>query len=351
MATTLSTRWALWLGGLGLFLVHTRGAYGQDAAAELLLQEGKKQIAQGNLDAGCASFAKALELHKHPRMRINLADCMEKQGKLASAWAEYIETRRMATKLVEQDPSEAKRISYINEKIKALEPRLSYLLVIAEKKAPGLEIFRDKVPTPEGTKVPVDTGSYTLTAKAPGYVAWSQSIKIQGEGSTQTLNIPPLSPDTASPPATASPSSSSPGQPAASVSEQPAPASSKEIPLVPGTPAGSGRTIAGWTLSGVGLLAGGVGLFFGSKALSSYDEAKKLCLDRKNCSPIAMGKRNDADSQATVANIAVGGGLLLLGAGAYLLLTRGNDATTSGKRQTTPWVTAHGAGVLMQESF
>lgn len=64
-----------------------------------------------------------------------------------------------------------------------------------------------------------------------------------------------------------------------------------------------------------------------------------------------MNKREKADTQATIANIAVGGGLLLLGAGAYFLLTGGGNSTSSAKRITTPWVTADGAGFLMQESF
>lgn len=192
MVTIRSTKRIIWLSALALFFLREQGASGQDAAAEALLQEGKTQIAQGKLDAGCTTFAKALELLKHPRIRINLADCREKQGKFASAWVEYIETRRMSNNLVEQEPSEAKRIEYINEKIKAIEPKISYLIVNVTSKVPGLEIFRDSVLTPEGVKVPVDPGSYTLIAKAPGYVQWSQSFKVEGEGNTQTLKVPPL---------------------------------------------------------------------------------------------------------------------------------------------------------------
>lgn len=250
----------------------------------------------------------------------------------------------MSVKLIEQDPSEAKRIEYIDDKLKALTPRLSYLRVTAEKKVPGLEIFRDKVPVLEGTKTPVDLGTYTLSARAPGYKAWSQTIQIQKEGEERSLQIPPLTPDPIAPPASASASSSAPPKP-------PAPPPSSGVVLTPKEPTGSSRALVGWSLSGVGLLAGGVGAFFGMKALSSYDSAKKLCPDRKECSPTAMQKRNSANSQATIANIAIGGGLVLLGAGAYLLLTRGSEADSPSGKWTAPWVTAHGAGILMQESF
>lgn len=325
-----------------LALLVPRATLGQGSAtAERLLQEGKSQVAAGDLEAGCASFSKALEAQKHPRIRINLADCREKQGRLATAWAEYIEVKRMSRELSEKEPSEQKRLAYVEEKIKALEPRLSFLLVTVEVKVPGLELSRDGAVLPDGAKIPIDPGQYTLQARAPGFVSWSQSVKVQGEGTTQSVSIPALKPLPGAEPAT--PTSAS------AVPTAPPPASRSASP--PPLPSNPGRSRVGWVLGGVGVVASGVGLFFGNKAFSSYDEAETQCPTRRACSPTAMGLRNKADTQATVANIAVGGGLLALGAGAYLLLSKPSSTQQGRMWRGSPWATNSGAGIFWQEQF
>jgi hypothetical protein len=349
-----------------LLLCATLTATGQEnAVVESLLSNGKKQVAAGDLEAGCRSFEQAIQaqqkanLPKHPRLHINLANCREQQGRLASAWAEYIEAQRLSRTLLEQDASEKKRLEYIDKKLKKLEPRLSFLLVVMEKKIPELEVTRNGVAIPEEVKIPVDPGEYLLVAKAPGYQPWSSKISFKKEGSTETIKIPPLVKEptaaaSANPPAA---SASAPPPPQASASAPAsAPASgvttgvgvSTEPPLLA---SGSTRATAGWIVGGAGLLVSGIGLFLGSRAISTYQEAKTLCPERKLCSPEAMELRKRADSQANVANLVVGGGLVALGVGTYLLLTSSSAPHQGRGPRGGPWVSGNGAGFLVQEQF
>ena len=63
------------------------------AAADVLFRRAKDALAAGNVDGACASFAESQRLDPAAGTLLNLADCEEKQGKLATAWQHFVEGR------------------------------------------------------------------------------------------------------------------------------------------------------------------------------------------------------------------------------------------------------------------
>ena len=68
---------------------------------------------------------------------LNLALCHDKQGKSATAWAEYLLAARMA-----RTQGKAERAKAAEQYASALEPKLSYLTITVSSKVPGLVIRR-----------------------------------------------------------------------------------------------------------------------------------------------------------------------------------------------------------------
>ena len=71
---------------------------GDKAAADALFDEGKRLLAAGDTAQACAKFETSMKLFDQLGTRLNLADCYEKVGRTASAWAEFREAASLATK-------------------------------------------------------------------------------------------------------------------------------------------------------------------------------------------------------------------------------------------------------------
>jgi hypothetical protein len=161
------------------------------AAANALFDEGKRLIATGDIDHACAKFEASMQLVDQLGVRLNLADCHERQGRTATAWAEFSEAASQAGK--RGDP----RAAYARQRAEALEPRLTKLMISvpAANRRPALVVRRDNVVVPSeafGTPLPVDPGSHTISASATGDQTWSTRIDSKLPGEVITVEVPRL---------------------------------------------------------------------------------------------------------------------------------------------------------------
>ncbi len=89
------------------------------------------------------------------------------------------------------------RAAIASAKAADLEPRLARLKIDRPAASiDGLEITRDGARVPDaalGTPMPVDAGTYTLAATAPGHQRWTRTITIR-DGQRQSVAVPPLEP-------------------------------------------------------------------------------------------------------------------------------------------------------------
>ncbi|HEX7668163.1 MAG TPA: hypothetical protein VF395_01200, partial [Polyangiaceae bacterium] len=242
------------------------------AAAEGLFQQGIELMRVGKLTEACDRLEQSAAIERGIGTSLYLAECYEKAGRTASAWGLFREASSEA-----QARGEAERALAGKRRADKLEPQLSRLTVqvAAGATVPGLEVLRDGTPINSGVwnvAVPVDPGDHRLQARAPGYVEWNGVVKVDPGGANVTAPIPALTP---APAAVTGPSPTGwsagappPTQPAAASSLPPSPHDSGT-----GSSLGTQRTV-GLVVGGAGLVALGVGTFFGIHAISKNDSAK-----------------------------------------------------------------------------
>lgn len=284
-------------------------AVAQDAAtvAEGLFREGVELLRSGAVDEACAKLGESQRLDPSSGTLLNLADCHEKQGKTATAWAEFLAASRLAA-----SQGRPERADEAKRRAQLLEPKLAYLKVVLSEKAPGTTVTLDSVTLEAsalGSKIPVDPGKRTVVVAAPGYEPVTLTVTIT-ERDAQTLTVPRLQREPATTP---------------SGTKAPAPA---EPATKPG--AGTSPPIAGYVIGGVGVVALGAGGVFALLARSAYQDAEAQCPTRTACSPSAMKVRDKAETRANIANVGVGVGVAAVAVGTVLILT--HSSSDSGAR-------------------
>jgi hypothetical protein len=284
-------------------------AGGNRAAAEALFNQGRSLMNAGKFSEACPKFEASQQLDPGLGTMLNLAECYEKTGRTASAWAEY----REAIPLARAAGSKARQ-DLATERAKALEERLSTLTIRAmanDDDSAHLEIRRDGVPVQRaelGSPIPVDPGEHLVEAVAPGKQPWSSKVQVGADAAKVQVDIPKLESDAdgQAPPAAAPVTTTN-------VSEPPAdrPASSW-----------SGQHTAAVITAGAGVVGIGIGAFFGLQASSKWSDAKDACSNYPmGCDARATDLSKNAKENATISNVGFIAGGALLATGAVLFFT------------------------------
>jgi hypothetical protein len=273
------------------------------AAAQSLFDEGRKLMSAGKFAEACPKLAESQKLDPGVGTQFNLADCYEKIGQTASAWAGFLEAASAAKSMGQTDREKVAR-----DRAAALAPRLSKLTIASSEAATltGLEIKRDGAPVGRalwGTAIAVDPGSHVIEATAPGKKPWQTTAKVEGDKASVVITIPPLE--------------EAPAQ------AQTAPKPEGERTSVDLTSDGSGRRTLGIVVAGVGVVGLGVATAFALTARANNEDSFAHCdtVDKNSCLPEGLNLRNDARTQGNLATVSAGVGLVALAAGAVLYFT------------------------------
>lgn len=268
------------------------------AAAQALWEQGKTLLEQGRVVEACAKLGESYRLDPGTGALLLLANCHEKEGKLASAWAELNEAAARARK-----EGGGEREVFAREQAAALAPRLSRLrLEVAPttRALAGLRVERNGVetrPAAFGDSIPVDGGSYRLSATAPGRVPWETTVAVKAESDLVAVLVPAL-----------------PLAPVAAAARGAAGAASSAASGLTLTQKG-GLVTAG--VGGVGLALAGVFTFV---SLDKKSQAEAAGCKGNQCPPEGATLQRSAVSSADAATVSVIAGGVLLGAGATLFI-------------------------------
>jgi len=138
------------------------------ARAAQLFAQGQAAIAASRIDDACTMFETSLRLDAQIGTRLNLADCRERQGRLAEAYALFVAGADEADRT--NKPGRAK---FARERGAALRARLVSVSVrVATPELPGLAIKlggRELAHGEWATPRLVAPGAITVDATAPGY--------------------------------------------------------------------------------------------------------------------------------------------------------------------------------------
>jgi hypothetical protein len=314
-------------------------AHAQSAEAELLFREGRKLIKLGKLEAGCDKLEASERLESSVGTLLNLGDCREKLGRVASAWAAFRKAEALA-KLRD----EPRRRNEASRRAQALEHKLPHLAIMMMNPPPGLVVKRDGEvidPVVWNRSVPIDPDTYTIVAEAPGHKPWRTEIRINGRLKRNTITIPALD---RAPVATAPDEKLAP-------TELPPPVAAPIETVVPPPRDTRGRwTTARKVALGAGIagvVAAGAGVYFGVRASDYEDRSNDICPDTICDDPEGLRLNDRAQDAALTANVLyVVGGIGLATAGALWFIGAPDDETV-----ITPTVGPDHAGVSFAGTF
>lgn len=298
------------LVGAGLLVSMTREARAGDPAADAFFQEGKRLYAEGFIPEACAKFEESYRLDPLLGALLNLANCREKEGKLATAWSRWGEAVEIAQR------SKDSREGFATEHRKALEPRLPKLTieVRGDLAGAGLELLRDGAVVgagAAGVAVPIDPGEHVLEVARGDDVLFRQAFTaVEGRGETVTVDVAAV--------AAATPIGRRAGAPPAKTvkaASEPASATSAQL-------------VAGFSVGGVGIAAGIAGFVMGGLALErkNFADQEENCNGSKQCAPAGLDAIADAETYAHVSTGLLVGAGVLFGTGLVLVLTAPSDA-------------------------
>jgi TonB family protein len=182
-----------------ILAAHSRRGWTQSssmdkAIATKLFDDAERLMIAGKAVAACPKFGESHRRDPQLGTLLHLADCYEKLGKTASAWAAFKEALEIAERRNASGLNEPRERT-ARDRAAALEVRLSKLTItVAEPPAPGLEIKQDGEPVEPAvwdTALPVDPGAYVITAEAPGKKIWSEKVEVP-DGANTVVTVPPL---------------------------------------------------------------------------------------------------------------------------------------------------------------
>jgi hypothetical protein len=298
------------VGGAVVGLLVTAGtsreALADSPAAEALFQEGRRLLSEHKTDEACARLAESYAIEALSGTLLNLALCHETQGKIATAWAEYLGTARLARNQGRDDRARA-----ADEKATRLEPQLPKVMVIARSE-PGLSLFIDERSMGGGAfgaQIPVDPGTHTIKITRDGFRSWTTKIELH-TGEQHDVEVPVF--ERVPEPASGN------GESVRRTLEEPTSAPAR-VNLVSQPNAQRAPTIRArtWIAAGAATVAVGITVGFGISSLSSYHSADNSCPTHHNCSTQAISQRNTAETKAWIADAALGASLVTAGFAAY----------------------------------
>lgn len=290
------------------------------AAAEALYEAGKNLL-RTDVAAACDKFAASQELDPGVGTLLYLGACYERLGRVASAWSAFREAASYAHRSGQPD-----REKTATERAARVEPRVPKLVIDLGNESPsGLEVRRDQKAVPSamwGVPIPLDPGSHTITADAPGKATWSTTVELR-EGDSKTVQIPPLGGDAVQPASAPTPVVP-PAAPAAAAVAKPAPTEtspptepSAELPTTSRFATKQGRL--GVAIGAVGLASMGVGGYFGLRTFSKWSAAKEHCVDRA-CDQAGVDLKDQAHFSGNVSTALIVIGAVATATGLVLII-------------------------------
>jgi hypothetical protein len=320
------------------------------ATAQVLFDEAKGMMTLGNFAAACPKLAESNRLDPGTGTLTALAVCHEAIGKTATAWAEFVQVVSDARQAGRMD-----REQFAQQHIAALEPNLAKLTIAIEpnvSSARGFEVRRDGQPIGQaswGAAVPMDPGEHIVEARAEGKKPWWVKVTFGKTMVLKTVTVPILE-DVTDPTAAPAPWIVPNAAPPPVDSAAPAAPAAPPTNGFAGMSRSTQRTVA-WALGGTGVAAAVIGIGFGVDAISKSNDVKSRCPGPCTDQNV-IGENSAAKTSAVVADVAIVGALLTLGAGAALYFTAPEDAPAAKAAEPiafrlVPAVSPRGGGVVL----
>jgi len=322
------------------------------ATAQALFDDAVQAMKDKAYDRACPKLEEVVKLQPGKvGAMVQLAQCYEEAGKIATAWGRYRAIADVAAPGDERGPSARARADALAARI----PRLTFSVAAANRTARGFTVTwggREVSAAEWDTALPVDPGAYDVIASAPGRKSWKSSVAVTADSAPRAIQIPALAAEDAVVTDTQDPWA----HPRLPENRPPPPA--ERAPRPSATGPSKAVIVAGAVSTGVAAIAGGVlvGLRAsqGSTALTERAAVPSVGCPlvppaSGPCGSLASALR----SQATLGNAAIGSfaaaGAIGVGTLVYGLVSGSRGSSSA--LVVVPAVSADGRGLFVVGSF
>ena len=266
--------------------------------ADQLFEDGRRYLATKEYALACTAFEQSQQADPAIGTQLNLALCYEEWGHIAAALKAFHEAEKLAA------AKKDKRAKAAHKKVEELTPKVPHLTLdvpaSAEQSAvfllDGKEVERSVL----GGDMILEPGDHSLEVRVPGMPAKTSTITLAiGDHKRLPVEVP---------------------KPAPVVVVRQAPAPPPATPPPP-PPRDKQRLYGGIALGGGGLAAIGIAGAVALIARSDYNTAIAQCPASTCTNRKAYDDTQSAIHRANIATFVGIGGVALVGAGAYLILT------------------------------
>jgi hypothetical protein len=300
-----------------------------EARALALFKEALTALDRSDYATACPRFEAAMKLYPSPATQLNIARCLEHDGKIASAWAAYQRAIVLNHATKEQGRREALD-KLAKDAVAALEPRLPRVRILVSGAPAGLRVTEGGQELPAssfGVALPTDPGPHELIARAPGF----EDLRVTFAAEKgQQIDVPiALKP-----------------------SRAPAPHDEGERAAPKKTPAWA------WATGAIGAAALGVGAGFGGVALAKQSSIASACGKafphcpmniQASVGPLESARNVDRAVFIGLASVGVIG----ITAGAVGIARSRRDSPSEARTSVVvaPFGTTEGGGIALAGTF
>ena len=227
------------------------------ASADGLFQDAKQLMGEKRYLEACAKFDGSYREEPTLGTLLNLANCLEVSGRLATAWARWGEAEARGRKQGDD------RATMAHDRREALAPRLPKVTVVVINPRPGLSVLRDDTELGAGsfgTALPIDPGTHVIQVVRADGVLHRQEVTLrEAEQIRVELDLAQIE--------------------AAAPKEPPKREPARVVTITPEDyDPGAGQRTAGWVTAGFGGAALITGFVLGGLALGKKEEGERRVL-------------------------------------------------------------------------
>jgi hypothetical protein len=272
--------------------------------ADALFRAAQQLLLGHQIHEACADFAESQRLDPAPGTLLNLADCHEQEGKLATAQREFVQAAEFAVRRKQGD-----RERFARGEAARLEKRVHKIALVLPSGFTGVVVLDGEPLDAASLAVPrgLNPGSHEILVSAEGRRPRTVAVAAAADGATEQIVVPPLDAD-------------------APASAAPPPAPPAPVATHSGAPSGNGLRLAGFVVGGAGIVSIALGAAFGLRAIGLKNDSASHCTGAL-CDTEGLGDRSDAQSSATISTIAFTVGLAATAAGVVLVLAAPRNTT------------------------
>ncbi|MCL2724349.1 MAG: hypothetical protein FWD69_07925 [Polyangiaceae bacterium] len=258
-------------------------------AAESLFQEARQLADRKRYAEACPKFLASYKLSPAVGTLLNLADCYEKAGQYASAWARFHEAIAMAQQLGQSNRERTAR-----DRAEKIESKLTRITITSREPRATVKLDgHDLESAAFGAAIPIDPGKHTVEASAKGKKPFVTTVDVRDRDRALSLEIPFLEDENV-------------------VAEKIAPEEPRRV-VDWNRDAGHTQRTIGVVAASVGAVGIGAGAFFGVRTSSKWSQAKTHCSGLE-CDQEGVDLARAAKNNATISTAAcIAGGALLAG--------------------------------------